>query len=252
MKNNKLKVVCLVICMILSISMFAGCGGEEPAPEPDPVPQVAVLDSFTLTWMGDSKTYSVDSGKLTIDEAGRVATIVKTYDTINCEYNADNALTKAYITDGAFETWTYEGKVPVTDIFDSNGGFRSNRDTTIETTLNEDGTIAELVENIKFTDSEDGSVSYGTNKYVYTYDANGRITSVDYYSDGEKDHTTNLQYDENGNILSYANVGADSGSVYLRIDFGYVMVDETSVTLTETDPFTTVYNWESLLGEFIL
>lgn len=149
-----------------------------------------------------------------------------------------------------YETFAYEDFVPTAGAYDPNDGFHSSRETVISTVTDDAGRIIERTEKITFKDAEDGSISYRTDKYTMEYDENGRVVLMSYYSDGEFDHTTELTYDENGNILSYSNKG-ESGREYLRVTFSYTMVDETSVTPMEVDPYVVYQNWEYMIEHIL-
>lgn len=52
-------------------------------------------------------------------------------------------------------------------------------------------------------------------------------------------------------FAAHANVGADNGSEYLRVEFTYTMVDADSVLPLETDPCTAFLNWEYMLNHIL-
>ncbi len=242
-------------------TLFAGCGNSTPEEEPTEIEttqaaeQVAVLDVISQTWMGDTVTYTVGK-EITLDEFGRISIFEDRYDLIKCTYNSDGALEEVNFTyknkdnKTGFEKWTYENKIPTGCTYEPNS-YRSSRVGVYEVKTDDAGRIIEIIENNTLTDSEDGSTSTQTIKNEYTYDADGKIISNNYYSDGELDHTTNITYDENGNILVYSNIGADSGSEYLRFEFTYKMVDKGTYNVEGQNPNTTYSNWDHLLNHIL-
>lgn len=281
--NIMKKVTALLLCLAMLLTLFVGCGNssekepeidteafkeafaeqeaasaaavEVPAEEPEPeVPQVAVLSEITVYWLGDADTYTVGSD-LTLDESGRIVAIQKLYSDIACTYDADGALIEAATTqdDGAvgYERWTYVDKQYTEYNYDPNDGFHSLRNAPVELTLDDAGNVIAMLQNMTLTDAEDGSVSYRMDQYEFTYDEAGRVSTATYYTDGEADNTATFTYDENGNLLSCSHVGADSNSEYLRFAFTYTMVDETSLTPVEIDPFTAYLNWHHLSTQLL-
>lgn len=283
MKRNMLHIIRLTLCFAMCMFLFAGCDKKEndsmivasEAPQfseatseatedtaeeiheevPELIPQVAVLETFSVEWLGRTDTYEVGKN-LVLDEYGRISQIIKRSETVFCTYGENGELVKASSTkddvEGAFQTWNYENNEPTSSCYDPNGGFRSRRDTTFEIHSDEEGLIQSLAEKIKLTDSDDGSISYRDDLYEYSYAENYWIDSIAYYSKGKMDHTTEITYDDDGNILSYVNVGADSKEAYLKIQFTYKMVDGNSITPMDKNNFIELFNWESLLSEFIL
>ncbi|MBQ4556336.1 MAG: hypothetical protein IJA60_01645 [Clostridia bacterium] len=264
---RSLKSVSLFLALIMVSMIFVGCG-ETVVELPEQIvetttynitaaettvvvapEQVAVLDTIGIEWISDD-TLVVGEDVLT-DEFDRIISIKSRYETDDCEYNDDGYLTRVNITndDGSvgFEEWTYENMIPVSVKYDPNDGFHSMKDIKIDTKLDNDR-IVELIENITYTDSEDGSVDNGVNKYEYEYGEDDRIVSVKYYSDGELDHVTKLTYDEDGNLTEYTNVDPENNRAYLSISFTYKLVDKTEVDLVEKGSFVYFYNFENLLN----
>lgn len=276
MKKHWMKILGLVLCLTMVLSLFAGCGQSEEAAQPEAEaaqneapekpeeievpevpeekPQVAVLESVTIYWLGDAETHTVGDD-LTLDESGRISGLAKLYDTVAFQYDENGALVRVEVTDDegsvGFESWTYTDGLLTASEYDPNDGFHSLQDVTVETVCDDAGRVTMITEYTTYTDAEDGSVSQETNVYELTYDEAGRVSEVACTLDGEADHVTQVTYDENGNMLSYVNVGADSGSEYLRVEFAYTMVDEDSVSAPETDPGTAFLNWEYMLNHIL-
>ncbi len=273
MKKRNSKFPGVLLCCLSVLALCGGCGGgsdapdadvqppaqtstptPSPTPTPTPVPQVAVLDGITVTWSVEDAEYT--AADMTLDEAGRLAHLTKKHETLDFTYDANGSLTKVDITendDGAvgFQEWTYEDRIPTTSTLRPPEGIATSaRDTQIETTLNDVQQVA--TQTMTTVHTSDGESETRVTRYEYRYDENGRVTSADYYSDkGNLDHTTNVTYDDAGNILSYSNIGAESGQEYLRLDLTYKMVDATTVAPVETDGFTVFNNFVSMLDHIL-
>lgn len=247
-------IICICLIPILCIS----CAKTTPEqtdtqPQSSEIAQVTVLDSLYINWMDEEKTYTAGS-EITLDTFGRISQVVKRYEKLDCEYNENGLITKVTVTqkdDGktGYETWAYDGTAPASGSYEPNN-IRSAKETVYTTTTDSNGRITEILADITLTDSEDGSVSQKIDKYIYTYDANGRVATIDYYSDEKLDHTTTLTYDEEGNLIVYSNYGSSLGE-YLRFEFTYKTVDAGTVNVEETDPFITVFNFESLSNHIL-
>ena len=248
-----LKMVSAILCLAMMI-VCVGCGEQPEAPtKPEEPAKVSALSEIAVTWGGKTKTYTVGSN-LSIDESGRIVEIKKASETINAEYTPEGMLSKVTITktDGkvSSDSWTYQGKSPVENTYEPNDGFRSSRKTTYTVQTDDNNRIVKSTMNNTYTDAEDGSTSTDVTENVYTYDANNVLTSVDYYSKGEKDHTTNITYDADGNITVYSNVGDNLGE-YLRVEFTYAQVDASTITPIEQDGYTIFTNFSDLLEAII-
>ena len=280
MNKNWCKVLSIVLCLMMLISLLTACGGQEQpdetntdevldavaditdetqeAAEEEPVaeekPQALVLSEIHCTWMGDSESMTVGSD-VTLDNYGRIIGLDDVYDTTAFLYDETGKIVRTEVTakdDGTvgYEDWVYTDGLMTERHYNENDGFRYLQDTVVTMTTDDSGRIMELYEDITFTDPENGAQEWGSNKYEFDYDANGYVIAVRYYSDGELDHTTNLTYDENGNLLVYSNVGESAGE-YLRFEFVYESVDADTVETFDTDPFDYFLNWEKMTEYFL-
>ena len=220
--------------------------------QPVEIDQVSVLDSLDIRWAGEAKTYTAGS-ELTLDASGRIGQVTKRYEKLECAYNENGLITKVTITRSdnstGYETWTYEGSAPVSGDYEPNN-YRSAKDIVYSAKTDDEGRITEILEDITLTSAEDGSVSEKNDRYIYAYDADGRVASIDYYSDGKHDHTTTLTYDENGDLSVYSSRGSDQ-TEYLRVAFTYKTVDADSVSTAKADPFVTAFNFDRLLNHIL-
>ncbi len=259
MKAKIFRILSLVLCLAMALTLFTACGkGNESETTTleettEPIEQIAVLDTVKLTWGGSTKTYTVGK-ELTLDENGRISEFLDSKETVRCTYNADGILTEVTSTNNssnkvATETWSYENKLPVSCKYTSNN-YRSSRDTTYSVVTDDSGKILERTENNTYTDSDDGSKSSDTTKYEYTYDESGKIVSLTYSKNGKIDHTSNITYDENGNITVYSSKGSELGE-YLRFELTYKMVDKGTYNIEGQDSYTKFLNWDLFYTYFI-
>ena len=266
MKEKFLKVLCLIMSLVMLTSALAACGQqkaptmdtdtqETTEPTTEPKPQVQVLSGFTYRWTDGPKTMTVGK-ELTLDAFGRLAGVEKRYDTLGFQYDDTGKLVRLEMTDKedgtvGYEEWTYTDGLLTARYYNENDGFRSIQDAKVTTKLDEAGRVIELTEKITYTDPEDGSKDSGTIRYEFEYDANGYVSAARYYNaKGKLDHTTNLTYDENGNLLVYSNVGSSAGE-YLRFEFTYEWVDADTVQESQVAPFDYYWNWDSMIGQIL-
>lgn len=261
MKTKILKTSSVLVLFAMLLVIFAGCGGNggnqeitTTEPTTEAKPQALVLNSITYQWMGSTKTLTVGQ-QLELDEYGRIKTFKDGGDVISFQYDDAGNLIR-------IETAYEEGKIGYENLtfvdgvfterkYDANNGFRSLQDAKITVEKDSTGRIVKWIEDVKYTDVDDGSIDYKELRYECFYDDNGLLNSVDYYSADKKDHTSNMTYDEKGNLIVFSNVGADGGNEYLRFEFEYTMVDADTVKVQETDNFTAMFNWEYMLNHII-
>lgn len=237
----------LLVALMLVAAACIGCTGEN-----DNVSgQGFVLDGFSIDWGGDTAHHQVGED-ITINDAGQIIKYENYYGVNDFSYNDDGSLAAVTTTSNkndtvGTKTFTYnEGKL-TGFVYDPNDGFHSKQEASIELQTDDDGKVNALTENITYTDSEDGSVSKGINKYEYSYGSDGQLSTVTYSSDGDVDNITTLSYDNNGNLLRYSSAKPDTGDVYLEVNFEYKMVNENTVSNRNTDSFAAIYDWQQIL-----
>ena len=257
---NKFSKICLFLSLLMIFSLFCGCGKTEPevpvipdiefpsVPEVPAEPEkVSVLDQITVYTFGDGETYSVGNN-LSLNNNGKLQKIDKRYSYSEFFYNEDSSLYEILKTDPddgsvGYERWYYtDGLVSEGDV-DPNDGFHSLKKIDVEKTFDSEGRVIELIQNVEYTDAEDGSIDYGVIVYEIGYDGNGKVSTLKYYSDGKLDHRSVLEYDEFGNLTLYSNTDPSTGNEYLRVELSYKLVDESGFEIPETDSFTEFCNF---------
>lgn len=248
------KIISTFLAVAMMVS-FSGCKSETNVTVEPEVKQVSALNEIKITWMGKTTSYTVGS-KMTLNEFGQIYEIDKLYNDYSMEYTEDGAIKKINILKddpekNGYKTVDYENGIPVSSEYSPNDGFRSSKKSTITVEKDTNEQIIAMEEKNVYTDAEDGSTSRDVTKYEYEYDQNGKISEIKYFKDGKLDHTTQIGYDENGNMIKYANVGASNNSVYLSVEIIYEMVDETTVSPKDLDNFTAVNNFEIILNQIL-
>ncbi len=255
MKRNKLTVVSIILSLVMAMSLVVGCGAQGDATiSEEPKEQVWVLSEIAYKWVDGPKTMSVGD-KITLDEYGRVVEIMKTYDSVKCQYDEEGILVRAEIEDKddgtvGYESWTYTDGVLNARYRDPNDGTHSIHDVQITINKDASGRAIELIESITYIDPENGSKENEVAKYEYEYDGNGYVSVVRYYKNGKLDNTANLTYDENGNLVSCSHTGGSMGE-YLRYDLKYEQVDADTVKTKKLEPFDYYQNLKRVFEKIL-
>lgn len=254
MNTKKLLSIVLVLTMILCL--LCGCASkdednndnkkETKEVETQPL-QIERLSSIDVKWVSD-KHYD----NLELNDAGQVVSIEKLYDVIEWVYLENGLVSRVEITDKqdgnvGFESWEYENDIPVSSNRNLNDGFTYLRDSTFKSTLDSDGRVSVLEENITNTDPENDEKSTSVQIMNFTYNTDGSVAMVEVTIDGEMDHITKLTYNDNGNLITYSCTGDELGE-YLRFDLTYETVEATG---TEKElaltGFSEFFYWETFL-----
>lgn len=206
--------------------------------------EVDTLTGISITWVDDSDL--VVGEDFTVNEYNQIINFEDRYDACSFEYDYNGCI--SYISDThksdnteGYEEFYYDNDVISGRYYNPNN-FRSIQDSNITVTTNDDGQVIDLVETIEYTDSDDGSQSSGAIHYVINYDSEGRVSSADYYSNGDLDHTAYFTYDSNGNLIVYSCVGGDLGE-FLRVELSYSAIEIEEPIENNIDAFTNFYNW---------
>ncbi len=264
------RILALTMALVIALLLVA-CGGEktnkpelDPTNEPvkpDPVEegqpqeqvkQVSVLDTVTVFWLNEKHTYTVGE-QMNLNAYGQISRIQLKYELSEIEYGDDHLITFVSNTHSngkiGTEQWTYEDGMPASNTYRPNNIY-SNRDTVYEIKRGADGSVTEIIEKNTLTDSDDGTVKERVSGYEYTYDGDGHIDHLEYYVNGKVDHTTDITYNEDGNMTVYSSVDPSNGKEYLRVEFTYKDIDDNGVVIP-LDGFTVVFNWSNLLSYFL-
>ncbi len=273
MKNRSLKATALILAVLSVLFAFSACntnGGPqktesesvsaaadtaapatetEAQTEAEPLPLVLEKLTLNVSFYNKPQIFNVGSD-LELNESGLISGVKKSSSEYEITYNDDFSISKLQIvgTDGG-EEWEYvDGKLS-SGIYDLKNGFRSRQEKIYSVETDDLGRVTKLTLDITFTDPSDGSVTQGSTRYDFFYGEDGRISSIDYYAKGSKDHTVHLTYDEAGNLLVYSCVGSTGGE-YLRVELTYTESDGTVIP-ADVDNFTNVYNLQSILEHLI-
>ena len=243
-----MKQIKIFVCLFMLLALCVGCQSEPK--------QISVLDSMSVTTMTEKgKVYTVGDN-LSVSGIHQITEIQHRYDTVNVEYNESGLVTKVNTTDNddgkvGYETFTYTDNLVSERDLNPNDGFRYLIKTEVEYEFDADGRVVKKVEYNTKTDLEDNSVSTDTNTLEYAYNELGQVEKINYYIGAKLDHTTTITYDENGNITVYSNSAASYGE-YMRIEFTYKLVDESTVeNVTVLDPFIYYMNLELLINHIL-
>ena len=244
-------VVALVVFICVLIANSGNHTQKNLVELPEKV-QMPVLDSIKIDWVFNS-TYTVGK-ELTLDSVGRIKELSTIHETTEFSYSDNGLLEKVTVTqkdDGkvGYESWKYDENKPVSSVYEPNS-FRSSNKTVYTTKTDENGRVSEISANITLKDSEDGSTSKRKDKFIFSYDENGRVSSYKYYTKNKLDHTAFLSYDDHGNITVFSCKGS-GGKEYLRIELSYKMVDSASEDALKVDAFNQIFNWEKTV-EYLL
>ncbi len=254
MKKNVFKFLSILLCFMLISVAFSGCEKANNEAEPQKE-QVAVLNTIRTSWLGDVENYIVGED-MSINEFGQIIELIKLYDDVGIEYNADHTLSKVKVTDKddgtiGYELWNYENGMAISGEADPNDGFHSSKKYDISTKEDADGRITELTESIEYKTAKEGKISHSIIRYEFEYDTSEKITSVKYYIDEKLDHVTKLSYDNDGNLIKYSNVDPKNSNLYLELEFTYKKVDADSVTILEQNSFEVFFTWTRLINHIV-
>ena len=222
-------------------------------PTTEPIVMVPVLQAIKVSWLDD---YEYTVGKnMEINEFGQIKQVMKRYEIIDVLYDEEHRVSTVNITDKddgtvGYESFSYENGIPVKAERDLKDGFTYTYVKDITNEVDDAGRVVKVVENILYTDPDNGTTKKEIDIYEIEYDDNGYVTQFAFYSDGDFDHTTEITYDEYGNVLVFSSKGSD-GSEYLRFEFSYELVEEGSVTPITLDPFTIYQNVEYIVGPIL-
>ena len=257
------RFVLIMFCMVMLVLCF-GCSDNEDtiASIEDKTPtQTETEESVTQTYEVDTLTgidiYWVDDSNLeegidfSINDCNQIISFEDKNDECTFDYNENGSVSYITVTHKNDNTIGYHEFYYTDDLltgfyYDLNN-YRSIQDASITVTTNEEGYIIDLVETIEYTDSDDGSKSDGTDHYVINYDSENRVSSADYYHNGDFDHTARFTYNTNGNITVYSCVDR-SNNEYLRVEFEYSTNVVEEPVGNSIDGFTAFYNLVNIVN----
>lgn len=272
------KLLCFCVSFMMMLLLCTGCGQSQDVAEntsvtdenanvteetteeiateetteeitTEAVEQVSVLSGFTYEFAGSKEEYTVGKNA-TLNEEGLLESAKRSCE-YTCEYNSDGCITKAtsnYLVDKSGKiltvNWEYENNVPVSRSYDPGWRIGYSKSTTYESVGDEK--IKELVEHTTYTD-DTGSVNNDTSRFIYEYDADGKVSSFKrMMDDGKMDYNMKITYDEDGNITQMSAY-SESNQLLLEYNMTYEKVDASSVKESNISDFNKVLNWQNML-----